>query len=57
MDLEDFRVPEESGQNSPSVAHAYTMVNITQAKFEEFVGQDTRRISEAKERMIRKYSP
>lgn len=47
---------KESWKNSPCVAHAYTVIYVTEKELEELVGQDTRRVCEAKERVIRKHS-
>lgn len=42
-------------RNLPGVANANNMVNIAENEFQQFVGQDTRGISKAEERVVGKY--
>ena len=39
------------------MAHSDDMIHVAQSKLQQLIRQDTRRIREAKKRMIRKDSP
>jgi hypothetical protein len=39
------------------MAHADGVINVTQSKFEQFVGKNRRRIGESEERVVREDSP